>query len=188
MSRHVGWLLVVALVILGGALWPGWRFQHMTVAEHLQAARRALDEYALETAQRHLNALPADTPGTARLTRALEAEIQAHREVVQLDADAQLAELAKAEAQRAAVVQLEQNLRNMGFDMTVAQSPNPSEITIAAPGFDDPDRRDWFLAFLHGPNSPVAPACAAGIQTFRLKGPGVFFGFSERYSLDCYMR
>lgn len=188
MSRHVGWLLVAALVVLGGALWPAWRFQHMTAAEHLQAARRALDEHALETAQRHLNASPAGTPGTARLMRALEADIQAHREVLQQDADAQLARRAQVEARRAAVVQLEQNLRNMGFDVTVAQSPNPSEVTISGPGFDDPDRRDWFLAFLHGPNSPVAPACAAGIETIRLKGPGAFFWFSERYSLDCYRR
>jgi hypothetical protein len=120
--------------------------------------------------------------------RKLEAEIQAHGELLQQEADSQLAERAKTEAQRAAVQQLEQNLRNMGFDMTVAQSPDPSQITIAARGFDDPDRRDWFLAVLHGPNSPIAPVCAAGIQTVRLKGPGVFFGFSEKYSLDCYMR
>src|SRR5690242_1682696 len=188
MSRHVGWLLVAAPALIGGALWPGWRVQQMTAAEHLRAARKALDEHLLETAQRHLNATPADTPGTARLKRELEAEIQAHVEVLQEEADAQLAERAKAEAQRAAVRQLEQNLRNIGFDMTVAQSPDPSEITIAARGFDDPDRRDWFLAFLHGPNNPVAPVCAAGIQAVRLKGPGAFFGFSERYSLDCYMR
>jgi transposase len=181
-------MLVAALVVLSGALLPGWRFQHMTAAEHLRAARRALDEQSLETAQRHLNASPAGTPGAARLMRKLEAEIQAHGEILQQEADAQLAELAQAEAQRAAVRQLEQNLRNMGFDVTVAQSPDPSEITIAARGFDDPDRRDWFLALLHGPNNPVAPACAAGIQTVRLKGPGVFFGFSERYSLDCYMQ
>ena len=37
MSRHVGWLLVAALVVLGGALWPGWCFRHMTAAEHLRA-------------------------------------------------------------------------------------------------------------------------------------------------------
>ena len=188
MSRHVGWLLVTALAVLGGALWPGWRFQHMTAPEHLRAARRALDEHALETAQRPLNASPADTPGSARLMREIEAEIQAHEELLQLDTDAQLVQRAEAEAQRAAVRQLERNLRNMGFDLTVAQSPDRSEITIAARGFDDPDRRDWFLAFLHGPNSPIAPACAAGIQTVRLKGLIVFFGFSDRYSLDCYMR
>lgn len=188
MSRHVGWLLLGALVVLSAALWPRWRFQHMAAAEHLRAARKALDEHALDTARRHLNGSPADTPGSARLRRELEAEIQAHGELLQREADAQLAQSAKAEAQRAAVRQLEHNLRNMGFDMTVAQSPDPSEITISARGFNDPDRRDWFLALLHGPNNPVAPACAAGIQTVRLKGPGMFFGFSERYSLDCYMR
>lgn len=188
MIRHAAWLLVAALVVLGGALWPGWRFQHMTAAEHLRAARRALDEDALETAQRHLNASPADTPGSARLMRELEAELQAHGELLQLEADALLAQRAKVEAQRAAVLRLEQTLRNMGFEMTVAQSLDPSQITIAARGLDDPDRRDWFLAFLHGPNSPIAPVCAAGIQTVRLKGLGVFFGFSERYSLDCYRR
>src|SRR5579884_4073137 len=128
MSRHVGWLPVAALVVLGGALWPGWRFQQMTAAEHLRAARRALNEDALETAQRHLNATPAHTPGTARLTRELQAEIQAHGELLQKDADDQRAQRAKAEAEHLAVGQLEQNLRNMGFDVTVAQSPDPSEI------------------------------------------------------------
>jgi len=188
MSRQVGWLLVAALVLLGGALWPVWRFQRLTAADHLQAARRALDEHSLGTAQRHLNAVPVDTPGAARLARKLEAELQTHGEALQEEAAAQLARQAKAEAQRAAVRQLEQNLRDMGFDVTVAQSPDPSEISIAARGFDDPARRDSFLAFLRGPNSPVAPACAAGVQKVRFKGPGVFFGFSERYSLDCYVR
>ena len=160
----------------------------MTAAEHLQAARRALDGHALDAAQRHLSAAPAGTPGTARLTRELEAEFQAHRAVLQQEADAQLDLQAKVEARAAAVRQLEQNLRNMGFDVTVSQSPDPSEITIAARGFDDPNRRDWFLMFLHGPNSPVAAACAAGTQSVRFKGPGVFFGFSESFSLDCYRR
>jgi hypothetical protein len=64
--------------------------------------------------------------------------------------------------------------------VTVAQSINPSEITIASRGFDNPDKRSWFLMFLHGSNSPIATTCAAGIQTVRLKGPGVFFGFNAR--------
>ena len=160
----------------------------MTTAEHLRAARRALDEHSLHAARQHLNAAPAETPGTARLTRKLEAELQAHRAALEQEAAAQLARQAKAESQREAVRQLEQNLRNLGFDLSVTQSPDPSEITIVAPGFDNSDKQHLFLTFLHGANSPIAPACAAGIQTVRLKGPGVFFGFSERYSLECYVR
>ena len=174
--------------MLGGALWPGWRFAHMTAAEHLRAATRALDEHELDSARRHLNAAAADTPGAARLTRKLAADLQAHEAALLEEAAAQRAQQAKADAQRAAVRKLEQRLRDLGFDVTVAQSIDPQEITIAAPGFDDPNRRDGFLTFLRGPNSPIGPACAAGIQMIRLKGPGAFFGLSDKFSLDCYMR
>ena len=187
-GRKFGCVLGAALVVLGGALWPGWRFAHMTAAEHLRAATSALDEQSLKTAQRHLNAVSADTPGTARLTRKLAAGLQTHQAALQQEASAALALQAQAESQRLAVRELEQNLRNLGFDVTVAQSVNPSEITIASRAFDDPGQRDRFMTFLHGPNSPIAATCAAGIQAVRLKGPGLFFGFSDRFSLDCYMR
>jgi hypothetical protein len=178
--------------VVSAALWPGWRFERMTATEHLRAARSALEEHAFDTAQRHLNAVAPDAPMALALKRRLAAARQEARriaaEVQQETAAAELARQVRAEARRVAVRDLEQNLRNMGFDVTVAQSINPSEITIASRGFDDPDRRGWFLNFLHGPNSPVAATCAAGIQTVRLKGPGAFFGFSEPLSLDCYMR
>jgi len=164
----------------------------MTAAGHLRAAATALETHAFDTAQRHLSAVAAGAPEGVALKRKLVAAQQAARRAEaaakQKEAAAERAREARAEAQRVAVRELEQNLRNMGFDVTVAQSVNPSEITIASRGFDDPDRRSWFLMFLHGPNSPVAAACAAGIQTVRLKGPGVFFGFSDQFSLDCYMR
>src|SRR5581483_8453520 len=158
------------------ALWPGWRFEHMTAAGHLRAAKSAIEEQAFDTALRHLNAVSASAPEGIALRRKLAA-------AQQKAAAAERAQQARAEMQRAAVRELEQNLRNMGFDVSVAQSMNPSEITIASRGFDDPDRRAWFVTFLHGPNSPVAATCAAGIQTVRLKGPGVFFGFSDQFSL-----
>ena len=169
-------------------MWPGWHFAHMTAAGHLRAAKSALDEHELDTARRHLNAVAAGTPGAARLTRKLAADLQAHEAALLQEATSQRAQQARAEAQRAAVRELEQRLRDLGFDVTVAQSIDPQEITIAAPGFDDPNRRDGFLTFLRGPNSPIAPACAAGLQMVRLKGPGVFFGLSDKFSLDCYMR
>lgn len=187
-GRKFGWLLVAALVALSATLGPGWRFQHMTAAEHLDAARSGLEGERFDEAQRHLDAAAADTPGAARLTRKLAAARQVHSAALQQEAESQLAQAAKVDAQRAGVRELEQNLRNRGFNVTVVQSIDPQLITIASPGFDDRDQRDRFLTFLRGPNSPLAAACAAGIQAVRLKGPGVFFGFSDRFSLDCYMR
>lgn len=87
----------------------------MTAAEHLRAARSAVDEHELETARRHLNAVAADTPGTARLTRKLAAARQAHEAALEQATAAQRAQQAKTEAQRAAVREMEQDLRNRGL-------------------------------------------------------------------------
>ena len=164
----------------------------MTAAEHVEAARFAIEERRFGEALQHANTLAPDAPEAVTLRRQISAAQTAERQnqaaALQKAARDQRAAEVKAETQRVAARELEQGLRNRGYDVTVVQSGNLEEVVIACKGFDDPDQRDRFLTFLHGESSPAAAACAAGIETVRLKGPGLFFGFSDKYSLDCYMR
>ena len=80
------------------------------------------------------------------------------------------------------MVELQRELRNLGYDLTVAQSDKPGELTIASKDFDETDRRLRFLSFLRGRSSPAAGVCIAGFEAVCLKGAG----FSEVYSLDCF--
>jgi hypothetical protein len=184
----LGRLLLAGLVVLCASYFPGWRFKHMTAAEHLEAANIALDEQSYGECLRHLDALAPDAPEVVALKRKLAAARQIETATQQKAATDQQAEETRRASQQIATHELEQNLRNMGYDVTVAQSKNPEEITIASRGFDDSAQRDRFLAFFRGTNSPAAAACVAGIQAVRLKGPGLFFGFSDKYSLDCYTK
>ena len=86
-------------------------------------------------------------------------------------------------------LELQRKLRNLGYDLTVAQSDKPGELTITSKDFDDTDHRVRFLSLLRSRNSPAAEVCLAGFQTVRLKTPGDlfgFFGFSQTYSLECF--
>lgn len=185
-------LLLGALVVLVGRYYPAWRFAHMTAAEHVEAAKVALEDQSLAEVQRHLNQLAPGAPEAVDLRKKLAAAQSTQRKneaaAQQEAAGARLARELTQEAQRVATRELELNLRNRDYEVTVTQSGNTGEIIIASKGFDDPDQRERFLTFLRGENSPAAAACVAGIQAVRLKAPGLFFSFSDKYSLDCYMR
>jgi hypothetical protein len=184
--RSVWRLLLASLVVVIALYFPGWRFDHMTSAEHVDAARIALQDRRFDESLRHLNAIGPDATDAVALRRKLTAAQEAL--AAQQQAAIAQQEQARSDTHRAAVRELEQSLRNLGYDVTVAQAPDPDTVTIASKGFDDSTSRDRFLLFLSGPNSPAAAACAAGIQAVRFKDPGVFFRLSDTYSLDCFRK
>ena len=149
-------------------------FDTMTPAGHLEASKAALREHRFDQVARHLSAIPAGAPEALETSRIRE-------ELAVAPQAAQLAE----ERRRTAVRDLQDNLRNLGYDLTVARSDKPDEIVITAKDFDDTDHRVRFLAFLRRQTSPAGEVCLAGFQTLHLKTPNFFSGFSEAYSLEC---
>jgi hypothetical protein len=167
-------------------------FDAMNPAAHLAASRVALGQERFDDAERQANAIASGAPEALEASRVKE-EIAAARQRVKEEAVAvrqseQLAyerRLAEKKLRTAAPGDLQDSLKNLGYDLTVAQSDKPDEIVITSKDFDDTDHRVRFLSFLRGRNSPAVGACLAGFQTVRLKSSG-FFGFSEAYSLDCF--
>jgi len=84
-----------------------------------------------------------------------------------------------------AIKQLETDLKNLGYDLTVSNSSTAGEIVVISSDFNDTDHRVRFLAAMRGRNLPTAEACYAGFTTVRLKSSSLPIGFSESHSLDC---
>ena len=160
-------------------------FNAMQPGEHLAAARSALATGQADEALRHAQAI---TKGPlAPEARTLETEIAAaHQKATdERNAAARVAALAQ-ERMKESASNLQSELKNRGYDLTVSLADKPGEITIVSPDFGDTDHRVRFLSFLRGQNSPASEVCAAGLYNVRLKNGEWFGGFSEVYSLDCF--
>lgn len=160
-------------------------FDAMTPAQHLEASRVALRQGRIGDGLRHVSAVAVGTPEFLQvrsLKEKLEGAKEAERQrIAEARESAQLAE----QGRKTSLRDLENNLKNLGYDLMVAQSDKPDEVVITSKDFDDTDHRVRFLSFLRSRDSPAAQACLAGFQTVHLKG-GSIFGFSETYPMDCF--
>ena len=173
------------------------RFDAMTAAEHLKASRVALAEGRYDDGLLQVSAINAAVPQAVEARKVEEALVAAKEAARQKEAAAKEAarrELAEAqqaarlaeEGRMTAIRDLQNSLRDLGYDLTVAQSDKKDEIVITSRDFDDTDHRVRFLSFLRRRNSPSTGVCLAGFQTVHLKGSGWFFEFSEAYPLECF--
>lgn len=183
------------LFVISSALWNEHVFTTMSPAQHLAEAKKALrDESGAfdDEGLRHANAVPANSPEAQEATEAattlgarLEEKKRADVEAQQIAADAR-------SARAAAVRELQEQLRNLGYELTVAQSEKADEIIITSRDFAETDHRVRFLSFIRGRNSPAAGVCFAGFQSLLLRNSrytfGGQFGFSESYPLECSLR
>ncbi len=160
-------------------------FDAMTPAQHLEASRLALRQGRIRDGLRHVSAVAVGTPESLQarnLKEELEAAKEAERQrIAEARESARLAE----QGRKTSLRDLENNLKNLGYNLMVAQSDKPDELVITSKDFDDTDHRVRFLSFLRSRDSPAAEACLAGFQTVHLKG-GSIFDFSETYPLDCF--
>ena len=69
-------------------------------------------------------------------------------------------------------LELQRKLRNLGYDLTVAQSDKPGELTITSKDFDDTDHRVRFLSLLRSRNSPAAEVLSRWLSNGASKDPG----------------
>jgi hypothetical protein len=175
-------------------------FNALSAAQHLEAAKQALRLGLFSDGLRHVNAIAKGAPEASEATR-LRDDLAAGKRAADLAAAkneeelaalqqariAQERETAKAaeNARKAAIRDLQDNLKNLGYATTVGPSDKPEEIVITSKDFGDTDHRVRFLSFMRGRNSPAGGVCLAGVQTLRLKDAG-WFGFNEAYSLDCF--
>jgi hypothetical protein len=193
--------VVVAMVILSAFWWNDHAFKVMTPAQHLSRARLAAKEHDIDLALRHAKAVQDGAPEASEareLFAAQEAVLRSQRATQQeaqqwLDADRQKQEAQweaqeqrvrqEQEARIAAVRELGNQLKDLGYDVTVSISrEHPDEITITSADFANTEPRLRFLAFIRGRRSPMIDACAAGFQFVRLRSRAIL-GFSESYPL-----
>lgn len=161
-------------------------FDAMKPAEHLEASRVALAEGRYDEGLRQASAINARMPEGAEARKVQEDLTAAKEAVRQKPSEEQRAAKLAEEGRRTAVRDLQENLKNLGYDLAITQSDKPDEIVITSKDFDGTDHRVRFLSFLRGRNGPASGVCLAGFQTVRLKGASLFFGFSESYSLECF--
>ena len=84
-------------------------------------------------------------------------------------------------------MQLQADLKGLGYDLTVSRSDKAGEVAITSKEFDDTDHRVRFLAFMRGKSSPRFGVCYAGFNKLRLKSSSIpFVGFDDSYSLECF--
>jgi hypothetical protein len=187
-------LFVLALVLVGSVAYIAQitqerAFRAMSPTEHLEAARLALKEGHFDDGARHVAAI-ADTDPKVLEARQLAQEIGAAREAaearqIQEQRKKQLA----AQTRELAVRDLQDVLKNLGYDLTVGQSDKSGKVSITSKDFDDTERRVRFLSFLRSRSSPLSGVCSAGFEKVELKSSALpFVGFSDTYSLDCFNR
>jgi TPR repeat protein len=199
------WLVLLGFVafmavLIGYGLYVQYRdreryqraFNAMTPAKHLIEAQSALRAGLYTEALAHARAIT--TGPEVSEARKIEQEVSNAREVgAQMlqgarEAEAQRLQAARSaeESRRVALNDLQRELKNLGYDLTVAQSDQLNEVLITSKDFGETDHRVRFLSFLRGRNSPTTGVCLSGFQNVRLKDSSSFFGFSEVYSLDCF--
>jgi hypothetical protein len=149
----------------------------MSPAQHLDMAESGI---SFNEAWKHLDAIPPNTPEAAKMPEArarLKAKQQANTKEM---AD----RITATNSQAAAVVELEKDLRNRGYDLKVSGSDTPNEVTITSSDFADTDHRVQFLSAMRSKFS--GPACWAGFRTVRLRSSSIpLVGFSESYPMEC---
>jgi len=189
-------IFVIMFVPLGGfATWDSWVFTHMTTAQHLFEAQRALQTSGdVELALRHIEAIPGNAPEAKEakaLRKIVEQKMAAKNAAAgqaQNAANAAVqAHNAAVQARALAVDQVSSDLRNLGYQLTVETSTDvPTEVVITSADFDDTDHRVRFLSFIRGRKGPKASLCWNGFNDVRLRSSKIpLLGFNERYSLDC---
>jgi uncharacterized FlaG/YvyC family protein len=156
----------------------------------LEAAKLALKEKRFDDGLRHTKAIAAGTP-EAIAVKTLTDEI--NTEVANVLAERKSAEERSAQdrqlsEQRAAVVRdLQDKLRNLGYDLTVGESDKPEELIITSKDFDQTDQRVRFLSFLRGRTNPATDVCLLGFRVVNLRTSALpLVGFSEKYVLGCF--
>jgi hypothetical protein len=178
----------ISLIAFG--LWEDHTFNTMTPAQHLAEAKNVLEksdsdsknEFSWDEALRHARAVPTNSPEASEASE-IAANLESRLEIVrQPRAAAQQAKIAQASTIR----ELQNQLRDLGYDIRVAKSNKADEIVITSKDFSDTENRVKFLAFIRGRSSPAGNACLLGFQTIRLESTIPFLGFSEQYSLDCF--
>jgi peroxiredoxin Q/BCP len=203
--RRLAWVwgcgLAALLLYVSVSVWNTERtFRAMTPAQHLTAARLALEQRRFDDGIEQLTGIKADAPENAA-AKVLETDLRTAKQAAQQEQAAAALEKAAAEQEQAAaalsaekarvasVQSLQTSLTNLGYDLTVSRSDNPTEIVINSKDFSNTDQRVRFLSFLRGRNSPATGVCLGGFQTVVLKSGWVSpLGFSEAYPLECSWR
>jgi hypothetical protein len=194
-ARVVGILWVGLLFIgVGNLAWDEHTFNAMSAAQHLSEAKQCLrgSDADVDTGLRHLAAIPKQSVEVTE-AKEIQAQLSTRKGAIEAQLSARESDLRQAveaqkqvkEAQKAAVVQLRADLKNLGYNFTVAQSEFPEEVVITSGEFAETDHRVRFLSFLRRKNSPALAGCFAGLRSVRLKS-SQYFGFDESYSLNCF--
>src|SRR5580704_6252526 len=122
----VGWLVFCAVVFLYQA-WDAHVFGQLSPQEHLRQAKMFLngipDAGSLEQARRHINALPDKSP-EALAANDLLVDIYSKEQVIKQGSPEQQAKVAR----ETAVTDLQMELKNLGYDLTVAGTDTAGEI------------------------------------------------------------
>lgn len=195
-SRHLGCFgATTAVAVIGFTVWYSsvwysseedkW-FREMTPATHLTQAKAEFRGGLFGLALRHLKAVPSGAP-EAPAARQMESEIRAAQQSDEAArAAARQAEAAAKLAKDTAVRDLQDSLKNLGYDVTVTRSDVDDEIVITSGDFGDTDHRVRLLSFLRSESSPAFGVCVTGFRTVRLKAKWSFVtGHGEAYSLNC---
>jgi hypothetical protein len=191
-TDRLGFVIVASfwISLIAFGLWEDHTFNTMTPAQHLAAAKNVLEnsdsdsknEFSWDEGLRHARAVPTNSPEASEASE-IAANLESRLEVVrQPRAAAQRAKIAWASAIR----ELQNQLRDLGYDIRVAKSNKADEIVIMSKDFSDTENRVKFLTFIRGRNSPAGNVCLLGFQTIRLESTIPFLGFSQPYSLDCF--
>jgi hypothetical protein len=159
-------------------------FNSLTPSQHLDEGKSGLtvrDMPSVETAMRHVAAVPRTSP---EAKEAAEVEAQLKSRWTEIRQERNAVEQAR-KSRASAIAQLQTDLKNLGYDLSVSDYDGAGEIAITSSNFDDTDHRVRFLAFLRGRNSPTSGICWMGIKSIRLRGSGFFLRFNETYPFSC---
>jgi hypothetical protein len=161
--------------------WEDHEFDRMSPARHFELAENLI---SFDEAWKHLDAIPPNAPEAAKVPE-LREQLKA-KQAAKIHAATVAANDAaeRATNRAAALIELEKNLRNKGYDLTVSGSEMPDEVVITSSDFADTDHRVQFLAAMRSKHS--GPPCWAGFRTVRLRSSSIpLVGFSESYSMEC---
>jgi hypothetical protein len=143
----------------------------MTPAQHLEMAEGRI---SFDEAWKHLDAIPPNAPEAAKVP-----EVRERLKEGKLAYQHAVTARANATAGRAAaVIELEKDLRNRGYDLKVSVSETPDEMIITSSDFTETDHRVQFLSATRSKHS--GPPCWAGFRTVRLRSSSIpLVGFNE---------
>jgi hypothetical protein len=175
--------VAIAICAISYAVWENHEFEALTPGQHLtQAKENAIrgGNLSIDIALRHINAIPSNAV-EAQEAATLAVDLQTKKQAVE---DAVKTRRGAKAYRDSAIVQLQKDLKSLGYDLAVEQSEVSGEVVIKSAEFTDTDHRVRFLAFIRNKNSPASEACLAGFVSVRLKS-SIVFGFDESYSLEC---